>query len=54
MDKTRLEKFARISGRGMAKALDALERRGVDIRKAVATPIARVPRPAPPKPKAGE
>jgi hypothetical protein len=52
MDKTKLEKFAHISGRGISKALDALGRRGIDLRKAVATPIGRVPRPAPPKPKA--
>jgi hypothetical protein len=51
MDKTTLEKLARLSGRGMVKALDALERKGLDIRKAVATPIGRVPRRTPPKPK---
>ena len=54
MDKTALEKFARLSGRGLAKALDALERKGVDVRKAVATPVNRIPRrdPSKPKPKA--
>ena len=52
MDKTKIEKFALIAGRGISKALNAAERRGVDIRKALATPIARVPRPAQPKPKA--
>jgi predicted transcriptional regulator len=52
MEETRLEKFARLSGRGLSKALDALERKGVDVRKAVATPINRVPRREPPKPKA--
>jgi len=51
MDKTSLEKFAQISGRGISKALSALERRGINIRKAVATPINRVPRRAPDKPK---
>jgi hypothetical protein len=45
-----LEKFARLSGRGLSKALDALESKGVDIRKAVATPISRVPRRQPAKP----
>ncbi len=51
MDKTKLEKLAQISGRGISKALNIFERRGVDIRKALATPIARVPRRAAPKPK---
>lgn len=50
MAKTTLEKFAKISGRGLAKALDVLERKGVDIRKAVKTPINRVPRRDVPKP----
>jgi hypothetical protein len=51
MEKSKLEKFALLSGRGLSKALDALERKGVDVRKAVATPINRVPRRAPPAPK---
>jgi hypothetical protein len=54
MEKTTLEKFARLSGRGLTKALDALERKGVDVRKAVATPISRVPRRDAPKPKPKE
>jgi hypothetical protein len=52
MTKTTLEKLAFVSGRGLSKALDALDRKGVDIRKAVATPIDRVPGRPPPKPKA--
>ena len=51
MDKTKLEKLAHISGRGISKALNVLERRGIDVRKALATPIARVPRRAPAKPE---
>jgi hypothetical protein len=52
MDKTKLEKLAHVSGRGISKALNIFERRGLDIRKALATPIARVPRRTTPKPKA--
>ncbi len=54
MEKTKLEKFALMSGKAASKALGALEQRGLDIRKKLATPIAMVPRRAPPKPKSGE
>ena len=51
MDKTRLEKLARLTGRAASKAIEALERRGYDLRGKVSAPIGRVPRRAPPKPK---
>ena len=51
MEETKLEKFARVSGKAASKALGALERRGVDLRGKLAAPIGRVPRPTPP-PKA--
>ena len=44
MDKTKLEKLARVSGRLASKALIALERRGYGIRKEMSVPISRVPR----------
>ncbi len=47
MAKTNLEKFLRLSGKATSKALDALERRGIDIRGKLSTPINRVPRRAP-------
>jgi hypothetical protein len=51
MEKTKLEKLARMSGKAASKALDALERRGLDIRGKLSAPVSRVPRRAPPKPK---
>ena len=52
MDETKLEKLARLSGKATSKALDALGRRGFDIRGKLSAPISRVPRRAPPeKPK---
>lgn len=56
MAETTLEKFARLSGKATSKALDALDRRGIDLRKKLSEPISRVPRRAPPpeKPKSGE
>ena len=55
MEETRLEKFARLSGKATTKALDALAKRGVDIRGKLATPINRVPRRTPQqKPKSSE
>ena len=52
MDETKLEKLARLSGKATVKALDALERRGYDLRGKLSAPINRVPRrPPPPKPK---
>jgi uncharacterized protein (DUF1330 family) len=44
MDETKLEKLARLS---TSKALDALARRGFDIRGKLSAPISRVPRRAP-------
>lgn len=52
MEETKLEKFARLSGKTAAKALDALDRRGFDLRGKLSAPIRRVPRRDPPKPKA--
>lgn len=43
MAKSKLEMFARLSGKAAAKALDALEQRGLDIRGKLSTPIGRVP-----------
>jgi hypothetical protein len=55
MEESKLEKFARLSGKATSKALDVLERQGFDLRKKLATPISRVPRRAPaPKPKPEE
>jgi hypothetical protein len=51
MEQTKLEKWARISGKLASKALGKLEERGVDIRGKLNTPINRVPRRSPPKPK---
>ena len=51
MDETKLEKFARLSGKATSKALDALARRGFDLRGKLSAPISRVPRRDPPKPK---
>jgi uncharacterized protein (TIGR01244 family) len=47
MEETKLEKLARRSGKTMSKALDALGRRGFDIRGKLSAPISRVPRWAP-------
>jgi hypothetical protein len=55
MEETKLEKLARLSGKAASKALDALGKRGFDIRGKLSTPISRVPRRAPqPKPKSSE
>ena len=55
MEETKLEKLARLSGKATSKALDALAKRGFDIREKLSTPIGRVPRRAPqPKPKSSE
>ena len=51
MDTTKLERFARLSGKLASKALDKLEQRGVDIRGKLNAPVNRVPRRDPPKPK---
>src|SRR3954469_14927166 len=52
MDKTKLEKLARLSGKAASKAPGALERRGYDLRGKLSAPINRVPRRSPPaKPK---
>jgi hypothetical protein len=51
MDETKLEKFARLSGKAASKALDALGRHGIDVRGKLSAPISRVPRRDPPKPK---
>jgi hypothetical protein len=51
MEETKLEKLARLSGKAASKTLDALKRRGYDVRGKMAAPINRVPRRAPPKPK---
>jgi hypothetical protein len=51
MERTRLEKWARISGKLASKALGKLGERGVDIRGKLNAPINRVPRRDPPKPK---
>jgi hypothetical protein len=55
MDEAKLEKLARLSGKATWKALDALGRRGFDIRGKLSAPISRVPRgAAPEKPKSSE
>ncbi len=53
---TKLEKLARLSGKATSKALGALERRGIDLRGKLSTPISRMPRraPAPPKRKSND
>ena len=52
METTKLEKFARLSGRATSKALDVLGESGFDIRGKLSAPISRMPRRAPPpKPK---
>src|ERR1700724_654722 len=52
MEKTKLEKLARLSGRATSKALDVLGKSGFDIRGKLSAPISRMPRRAPlPKPK---
>ena len=48
METTKLEKLARLSGKATSKALDALGKRGFDIRGKLSAPIGRVPRRAPP------
>jgi protein tyrosine phosphatase (PTP) superfamily phosphohydrolase (DUF442 family) len=48
MEETKLEKFARLSGKATSKALDALGKRGFDVRGKLSAPISRVPRRAPP------
>jgi protein tyrosine phosphatase (PTP) superfamily phosphohydrolase (DUF442 family) len=54
MEETKLEKLARLSGKATSKALDALGKRGFDIRGKLSAPISRLPRRAPPeKPKNG-
>lgn len=54
-EETKLEKFARVSGKAASKGLDTLARHGFDLRKKLSTPINRVPRraPSPEKPKSG-
>jgi hypothetical protein len=47
MAETNLEKFLRLSGKATSKALGALERRGIDVRGKLSTPINRVPRRTP-------
>ena len=39
MEETKLEKLARFSGKATSKALDALGKRGFDIRGKLSTPI---------------
>jgi protein tyrosine phosphatase (PTP) superfamily phosphohydrolase (DUF442 family) len=51
METTKLEKLARLSGRATSKALDVLGKSGFDTRGKLSTPISRVPRQVPPKPK---
>ena len=53
MEKTTLEKLARLSGKATSKGLDSLARHGFDLRAKLSAPISRVPRRAPPpqKPK---
>jgi hypothetical protein len=51
MAETKIEKLARLSARVASKVVGAVERRGYDIRGKMSTPINRVPRRAPPKPK---
>jgi len=55
MEKTKLEKLVRLSGKVTSKALDALGKHGFDIRGKLSAPINRVPRRAPPpKPNSSE
>jgi hypothetical protein len=55
MEKTKLEKLARLSGKVTSKALDAFGKHGFDIRGKLSAPINRVPRRAPPpKPNSSE
>ena len=54
MNETKLERLARLSGKAASEALGALERRGYDIRGKLSSPINRVPRRGPPKPKSDE
>jgi hypothetical protein len=55
MEESKLEKLARLSGKVTSKALDALGRRGFDLRGKMSAPISRVPRRTPPpKPKMDE
>ena len=54
MAETNLEKLLRRSGKAASKALGALERRGIDVRGKLSTPINRVPRRAPPKGKSND
>ena len=55
MEETKLEKLARLSGKATSKALDALGKRGFDIRGKLSAPISRVPRRTPPpKPETSE
>ena len=52
MEKTKLEKLARLSGTATSKALDVLGKSGFDIRGKLSAPISRMRRRAPPpKPK---
>ncbi|HVC53375.1 MAG TPA: hypothetical protein VND87_15260 [Stellaceae bacterium] len=51
MQKSKFERFLHLSGKAASKALETLEQRGIDIREKLATPIDRVPRRAPQKPK---
>ena len=43
-EETKLEKLARASGKATAKGLDALARRGFDVRAKLSAPISRIPR----------
>jgi hypothetical protein len=43
METTKLEKLARPSGKATSNALDALGKRGFDIRGKLSAPISRVP-----------
>jgi hypothetical protein len=56
MAETKLEKFARLSGKVTSKALDALGRHGIEVRGKLSEPISRVPRraPSPEKPKSDD
>ena len=44
MEETKVEKLARLSGKATWKVLDALGKRGFDIRGKLSAPISRVPR----------
>jgi hypothetical protein len=50
-EETKLERLARMSGKATSKGLDALARRGFDLRGKLSAPINRVPRRTPEKPK---